>query len=392
MARRLHDARMMSALDSLIAKPSLLEIDHVDVAAPATAVWDVIRKDDLARAPLIRALFKLRAVPARLAGRAAAPSSVRLDDLRSSAECPGFQVFSSDAPHEVTVGAIGKVWQPDIPFVHVPDAAEYARFAEPGFIKVAWALRVESLGTHSRLSIEVRVAATDPASWSKFRLYFRLIGPASRFVRRSLLAAIARKLGTLSASEKRPLTGDELLPDASAQLDHGITIDAAPEKIWPWLIQMGCNRAGFYSIDLLDNAGSPSARELHPEWQRAEVGQLIDATPNGQSTFEVLRAQAPRTLILGGLFDPDTKQSLAFVAVRPERFWHVTWCFMLEPITATSTRVHVRARAAFSSSERLHALWIRPVHHWMETAQLRHLRERVESRSSVASPLVVTAR
>jgi hypothetical protein len=369
----------MNALDHLIPTPALLEIDHVDIAAPAVTTWALIRNGDLARTPLIRALFMLRAIPERLAGRTPEPNSLRLDDLRSTAERPGFQVLSSDAPHEVAVGAIGKVWQPEILFAHVPDADGYAAFAEPGFVKVAWALRVESLGAHSRLSIELRVDATDRESWTKFQHYFLLIGPASRFIRRSGLGSIAKDLGTLSASEQeRPLAGDELLPDADAQLDDGITIEATPEKIWPWLIQMGSNRGGFYSIDLFDNAAIPSARELHPEWQRLEVGQLIDNTPDGHGAFEVLRVDAPRVLILGGLFDPDTEERVAFAAMRPKRFWHVTWTFALEPITESSTRVHVRARAAFSSSEALHVAWIRPVHHLMETAQLRHLRARVE--------------
>ncbi len=100
-----------------------------------------------------------------------------------------------DPPRELAVGAIGKVWQLEIPFVHVPDAHDYALFRQPGFVKVAWAVRVTPLDRPDAcdIEIEVRVFATDKQSWRKFRCYFWVIGPFSRFIRRSLLAAIARE-------------------------------------------------------------------------------------------------------------------------------------------------------------------------------------------------------
>ncbi|HXU80668.1 MAG TPA: hypothetical protein VN914_04685 [Polyangia bacterium] len=227
----------------------------------------------------------------------------------------------------------------------------------------------------------MRVDATDDASWKRFRRYFRFIGPASRFIRRSALHSFARELGTPEGEEReRPLPGDELLPDAAAALDHGITIAARPEAIWPWLVQMGCQRAGFYSIDALDNAGVRSAREIHPELQRLAVGQILPARPDGSAGFEVLRIDPPRALVLGGLFDPDADRQLPFAAPRPARYWQVTWAFVLEPLDEHTTRLHVRARGAFPRSGRLHAAWIRPVHALMQTAQLRHLAARAEGR------------
>jgi hypothetical protein len=143
---------------------------------------------------------------------------------------------------------------------------------------------------------------------------------------------------------------------------------------------MGCRRGGFYSIDLLDNGGVPSARELHPELLHLEVGEIIPATPEGDDGFEVLGIDEPRALVLGGLFDPDAGKQLPFDAPRPTRYWHVTWVFVLERLADERTRLLVRARAAFSPSQRLHAAWIRPVHHLMQTAQLRHLAARAEGR------------
>ena len=139
------------------------------------------------------------------------------------------------------------------------------------------------------------------------------------------------------------LAGDECLPDAAGQLTHCIDI-AAPPGDWPWLRQMGCRRAGFYSIDVLDNGGVRSAREIHPELQRLDVEDVMPATPRGREGFEVLRMEPPDLLVLGGLHDVGRRRQLPFGAARPRRYWHVSWAFVLEPLDSRSTRFSVRAR------------------------------------------------
>jgi hypothetical protein len=371
----------MSALDLVLPTPRKLELSAVELALTPERAWDLVRHEDLARSSLVKALFALRTLPSRWTG-AVERVELRLDAIASSAEHPGFQILI-DEPREVVVGAIGKVWQLDIPFVHVDGPAAYAAFAEAGWVKVAWALRVLPFGEQdSRVEIEVRVDATDEASWRRFERYWLVVGPGSHFIRRTLFAALAREYGTPDSREdERPLPGDELLPDATGALTDGITIDADPARIWPWLVQMGGGRAGFYSLDTLDNANQASARELHPALQSIEVGQVLPATPDGPDGFEVLSIDRERALVLGGLFDPQSKSQLPFASPRPPRFWHVTWAFALEPQGAGRTRLHVRARAAFSADQRLHAAWIMPVHGLMETAQLHNLKRRAEGRA-----------
>ena len=368
-------------LDQLIPTPRLLEIDHVELAAPPGRVWDLLRHGNLATSPLIRALFALRGLPRSLRGEPV-DATVRIDELKSSVEQPGFQVLAEDPGRELAVGAIGKVWVADIPFVHVGTAERFAHFDEKGFVKVAWALRTLPWGEHGcRVEFEVRVDATDEDSWRKFRRYFTIIGPASHFIRRTALASLARDLGTPEARENaRPLVADDLLSDASVQVTHGITIAAPPERIWPWLLQMGCRRAGFYSVDAIDNGFVRSARELHPELLALQLGQVIPATPESDEGFEVLRIEPNHALVLGGLYDSEAGRQLEFAAARPERYWQITWAFVLEPLDAKRTRLSVRARAAFPSTGRLHAAAIRPVHHFMQSAMLRHLAERAEGR------------
>ncbi len=370
----------MTALDDVIPTPGLVEVDTVELALPPARAWEAIRHADLGDSPLVHALFAVRTLPDRLAGRASGPVELRIDDLRSSTEQPGFQVLADDGRSEVVVGAIGKVWHLQIPFVHVTGAKTFLAFSDPGFVKVAWAIRVAPLGENdSRVTLELRVDATDADAWAKFRRYFALVGPGSHFIRRSLLASFARRFRTPETTEEeRALPGDELLPDAAAQITNGVTIAARPEAIWPWLVQMGCRRGGFYSIDALDNDGVRSAREIHPELQRLRIGDVVPATPQGDDGFEVMAIEPGRLLVFGALYDADAKRQRPFATARPEHFWHVTWSFVLEALDEATTRLHVRARASFPASGRLQAEWIRPVHHLMETAQLRHLAARVE--------------
>ena len=374
---------IMSVLDLLIPKPALLEIDRAGLAVDARRAWEAVRDLDLAQSALVRTLFAVRTIPDRLKGKKA-QLRLRLDDLVSTEAEPGFQVLVEDAPHEIAAGAIGKVWRPIIPFVHVPDGPAFAAFSEAGYVKVAWALRVApETERMSRVEFELRVAATDEDAWRKFSRYFRLIGPGSHFIRRVLLAQLERDLGTPeSVQNERPLPGDGLVRDAEGQFTHSIVIGATPEKVWPWLVQMGCQRAGFYSLDLLDNAGIPSARGIRLELQQLRVGDKIAATPKGDAHFEVLRLEPNRALLLGGLFDVEKQRQLSFDAPRPRRYWHVSWSFVLEPLDGGSTRLYARARGAFPPTERFHAFWISPVHHLMQTAQLRHLAERAEGRPS----------
>jgi hypothetical protein len=362
----------MSALDRLVPTPRLCEVSHVDIAAPPERVWNAVRHGDLGNLPVVRALFALRT--------RSTDTMLRIDQLVSTPERPGFSLLVDEPSRTFAVGAIGQVWKLEIPFVYVANADAFARFADPHQVKVAWAIDVAPLEDgRSRVTFEVRVDATDDATWKKFRAYFAIIGPASRLIRVLLLHALARELESAERIRQRfPLPGDELM-FAKEEVTDSIDIVAPPEAIWPWLVQMGCRRGGFYSYDFLDNGGEPSAREIHPEWQALRVGDVLPATPDDAGGFEVLRIDPGRALVLGGLVDGESNAGLPFSAPSPARFWRATWAFVLVPVDAFSTRLFVRARVSFAR-ESLHLAWIRPVHHFMEAAQLRHLKERAEGR------------
>ena len=89
--------------------------------------------------------------------------------------------------------------------------------------------------------------------------------------------------------------GDDLVPNATVVESRGVEIDAPPEAVWPWLIQMGYNRAGWYSYDVIDMKGASVDRIL-PELQHLAVGDLV---PNSPDTAFVVRSLEPgRALVL----------------------------------------------------------------------------------------------
>jgi len=78
--------------------------------------------------------------------------------------------------------------------------------------------------------------------------------------------------------------GDELLPDAEMMSTRAITIDAPPERVWPWLVQMGSGRGGAYTYDWIENLfglGMHSADRILPEFQKLDVGDVLPLGKGG---------------------------------------------------------------------------------------------------------------
>ena len=78
--------------------------------------------------------------------------------------------------------------------------------------------------------------------------------------------------GATDEEVSSPYPGADLLPEGERAATMAVTIEAPPDQVWPWLVQMGGDRGGWYSWDRLDNGGRPSAQEIHPEWQDLALG------------------------------------------------------------------------------------------------------------------------
>jgi PPOX class probable F420-dependent enzyme len=190
------------------------------------------------------------------------------------------------------------------------------------------------------------------------------IGDALRLIAAVGTAAVSRRAVRPVAGEaERSLPGDELVADAKIGWTHAITIGARPAAIWPWLVQMGCRRAGWYSYDGLDNGAVPSADRILPEFQRVQVGDILPQTPKAEDRFVVRVVEPERALVLG-----DDAGSMS-------------WAFVLEPVGETGTRLITRSRGAYDRLAlglMLKVVW-HPVHFGMQRRQLLNLKRLVEA-------------
>jgi len=184
------------------------------------------------------------------------------------------------------------------------------------------------------------------------------------------------------AEAHRMLPGDELIADPLASYTHAVTVHCPPREVWPWLAQMGADRAGWYSYDLVDNGGRPSAEEIVPQFQHVEAGDLFPWLPDATDGFVVAAVDPGRHLVLS--------------ALDPQRTPIVTWAFVLEPgPDALSTRLLVRVRG--SHAYQFHGLpqWvvkrIVPAGHYvMQRKQLLGIARRAEHSATGRLPQLST--
>lgn len=194
-------------------------------------------------------------------------------------------------------------------------------------------------------------------------------------------------IGRATRKERRELLpGDDRIPESRGSSTHAITIQSKALDVWPWLVQMGCNRAGFYSYDRLDNAGRPSAEHIVPELQSINVGDILPSRPGSVNGFEVLQLEPPRLLLLGAYLQIPGFSNLPWDQSRPRAYLRSTWLFFLRE-KPSETRLVVRARGI------VRPWWLgiivnsvmSPAHVVMQRKQLLNLRHRVETKIRVDS-------
>jgi len=157
-----------------------------------------------------------------------------------------------------------------------------------------------------------------------------------------------RGWGASGKERSESLPGDDLVP-ARSQTTHGITLHAPSNEVWPWLVQMGYGRGGWYSYDWLerwvgagDFAEGGSARRVIPELQSLAAGDTVALSQAGGLTVALI--DPPNTLVLHFLMN--------FFTGGPARasdpaVLHWTWAFILVPVDGASCRLLVRTRAEY---------------------------------------------
>lgn len=174
--------------------------------------------------------------------------------------------------------------------------------------------------------------------------------------------------GATDAETTAPMPGDDLVAGCQYRTTRAITIHAQPHHVWPWLVQVGLGRAGFYSLDLLDNLARPSATTILPQYQDLTVGQWVpmSPTPSAATAFTVHSLEPERLLVWA---KPDS-----------------TWVWQLADIGAGSTRVVTRIRTRYElarpAAAALSVLLMEVGDFAMLRAMLLGIKNRAERRAS----------
>jgi hypothetical protein len=218
------------------------------------------------------------------------------------------------------------------------------------------------------------------------------MGAGARFGVAALAAAgvaeggliwLGRTYGSTREERVARLPGDDIVLHPTVQTDHAITIDTPPSTVWPWLVQMGWGRAGWYTarwVDvLLFPANGPSADRVLPKHQDLQIGDFVpDGPRETQCGFTVVDVQTERALVLHS-----TSHLPLQWRQRATLDW--SWDFELTPLPERRTRFHFRSRWTTSPWWLTAAGWllIVPADFVMARSMLRGVRRRAEDQAEL---------
>lgn len=184
-----------------------------------------------------------------------------------------------------------------------------------------------------------------------------------------------RRWGTSPRERVGELPGDKLVSEPADQVTHAVEIDASPDEVWQWLVQLGQNRGGFYSYDVLENlvgADIHTVDRIVPSYQELSEGDVIRLAPEDypvsrpDSAPEVAHIEENRALVIQPPVDGPT--------------W--AWAFVCRETEQGTTRLVARMRSPESSSRlgaALEYLFWEPAHFVMERKMLLEIKRRAES-------------
>ena len=186
--------------------------------------------------------------------------------------------------------------------------------------------------------------------------------------------------GATTGEVDEVLPGDDVVPGEAFVATRAITIDAVPERVWPWVVQLGQGRGGFYSYDWLENlvgCDIHSADEVVERWQHVAPGDTVRLHP--EVALAVASVDPGHSLVLTGGPDAGTANATA---------GEFSWAFVVRKHAGATTRLLVRERYAVRSPwSRLFLEPLSAASSLMSQKMLRGIRDRAERRDETHVPV-----
>lgn len=174
-------------LDRFLPEYEVVERMRRHVRAPANVTLSAAESQDLMGTPGVNLIFLARQCAMGVGLRTRELPTALIDQVKAL----GWVELARTPGREIVMGAVTQPWKGEVTFRSIPPA-EFARFAEPGYVKIAWTLRADPVGPGASIfRSETRALATDPAARARFRTYWSLVAPGVWLIRRLSAAPMA---------------------------------------------------------------------------------------------------------------------------------------------------------------------------------------------------------
>jgi hypothetical protein len=161
-----------------------------------------------------------------------------------------------------------------------------------------------------------------------------------------------RKWGSTEEELSRELPGDELVKEVKGWYNHAITINTASANVWPWIMQLGQNKGGFYSYELLENivgCNIHNADEIVADFQNTVVGDRVAMSPKG-APYIVTAIDQGRTFVLRLRVNLQTQETVDIAKPLPPKYQDSSWLLFLDETDKGTTRLITRSRNDWNQS------------------------------------------
>ena len=219
-------------LDRFLPNPEVDEYHQIMAGAPAAITLAAAKETDLQSVPIARAIFWLRAVPALLRGKPFRPEGSR--GIVEETLGLGWGVLAEEPDREIVIGAYTQPWHQQVTFHSLPPE-EFARFDQPGYVKIAWTLAVEPLGPNRSLLVtRTRAVATDRQSRRRFRRYWAPMSAGIIPIRYAGLPLMRNE------AERRAATADQKRQHGvrnrrgGVVIEHAVDVQRSPEEVFDY--------------------------------------------------------------------------------------------------------------------------------------------------------------